>query len=96
MTAALAAVAVTIAGCATPTNPELPFDKTQAGSPKVIGLVKPSIPDRASSPIPVAIPGGLAGLIVAGTLAVMKSNRDASLDQIAKTHSFSFAGQFNN
>lgn len=96
MVAAMAAIAVTIAGCATPTNPELPFDKTQAGSPKVIGLVKPSIPDRASSPIPMAIPGGIAGLLVAGTLAVMKSNRDASLDQIAKTHSFSFAGQFNN
>lgn len=96
MTAAMAAVAVTIAGCAAPTNPELPFDRTQSGNPRVIGLVKPAVPDRASSPIPVAIPGGIAGLLVAGTLAVMKSNRDASLDQIAKTNSFSFAGQFNN
>jgi len=96
MTAAMAAVAVTITGCATPTNPELPYDRTQSGNPHVIGLIKPAIPERASSPIPVAIPSGIAGLLVGGTLAVMKSNRDASLDQIAKSNSFSFADQFHS
>jgi len=92
--AALAAVALVLCSCASRGTPELPFDHTQAGNPRVIGLIKPASPDRAAAPIPVGSSGGIAGLLVAGTVAVMRSNRESSLDDIVHSHNFSFSDHF--
>lgn len=92
--AAMAATALLLCSCANRGTPELPFDRAQSGNVKVIGLVKPASPDHAAAPIPVAATGGLAGLLVAGTIAVMRSNRESSLDTIVKSHNFNFADHF--
>lgn len=92
--AGLVATAFLLCSCATPGTNELPYDRAQSGNVRVIGLVKPVTPDRAAAPIPVAATGGLAGLLVAGTVAVMRGNREASLDEIVRSRSFSFPDHF--
>jgi len=95
LAAVMGGLAATITGCATPSNPELPFDRAQSGNPHVIGLVKPAVPEHASAPIPVGSAGGIAGLLIAGTVAVMRSNRESSLETIVQSNHFSFADQFH-
>jgi len=87
---ALAATAVVLCSCAAPTM-ELPFDRTHAGNPRVIGLVKPVSPERAAAPIPV-----IGDLLVTATVAVMRNNRESSLDDIAYRRNFNFTDQLTH
>lgn len=92
--ALLAAVVLTLAGCAS-APPEIPYDRTTAGTIHTIGVLTEGYPSGGPSAILAANLGASFGLIGGITEGIMRSNRESSLRDIMASQNFRFENEFN-
>jgi hypothetical protein len=91
--ALLAAVVLTLAGCAT-APPEIPYDRTTSGTVHTIGVLSEGYPTGPSAILAANIGAGF-GLIGGITESIMRSNRESSLRDIMASQNFRFEDEFN-
>jgi hypothetical protein len=88
--AAVVAMAIWLAGCATP---GIPFDRASAGGIKTVGIVTPSFPDDAEVVLASTVGqsfGLIGGLIDAG----MQANRDSKFNAALRVRNFAARDAF--
>jgi hypothetical protein len=91
--ALLAAVVLILAGCAS-APPEIPYDRSTAGTIHTIGVLTEGYPTGPSAILAANLGAGF-GLIGGITEGIMRSNRESSLRDIMASQNFRFENEFN-